>query len=468
MIPLKSVLLLLILLFFSEKANTQEIFDAVRNNNLNKIKELVESDSSLAYVKNAANNTPLHIAANRNYTDIIKYLIGKGANPSPMNTNGDTPLHFSVDRGFTQSVELLLLNNADPAIQNKDGDTPLHLAVYNGFTKIVELLLARCSGINVRNFLGQTAYNIAEKGEQDTILHMLSNSKADIAPQAFPELKTKYFGQTEPGMNPEIFAGGIVSTHSGVYANIVFSPDFKEVSWTLNESNEFQNHGGIITSGFINGKWTAPTEVRFLDKGYAHRCPYFSADGKKLYFQGYKEGSATWDQMEKFYFVEKTSNGWSDPVLLDAVFNKYSVHWQFSFDRQNNLYFGGDLRSKENSGGIYYSKFDNGKYLEPVLIFKNTVMSEAVFGPAISPDGGFILFARIHPRGSTNPRIFSIYISFKNKDNSWTEPKDLGEKLNMDGNQPRITPDGKYIFFTGNEGLSYWISAKIIEGLKPN
>ncbi len=101
------------------------------------------------------------------------------------------------------------------------------------------------------------------------------------------------------------------------------------------------------------------------------------------------------------------------------------------------------------------------------MIFKNTVLSDAVFGPAISPDGSYILFARIHPRGSTNPRIFSIYISFKNIDNSWTEPRDLGERLKMDGNQPRISPDGKYIFFIGNDGLSYWVSAKIIEELRP-
>jgi len=83
-------------------------------------------------------------------------------------------------------------------------------------------------------------------------------------------------------------------------------------------------------------------------------------------------------------------------------------------------------------------------------------------------ENGYILFARIHPRGSTNLRIFSIYISFKNKDNSWTEPKELGEKLNMDGNQSRISPDGKYFFFVGNDGMSYWVSAKIIEELRPN
>jgi hypothetical protein len=36
----------------------------------------------------------------------------------------------------------------------------------------------------------------------------------------------------------------------------------------------------------------------------------------------------------------------------------------------------------------------------------------------------------------------------------------------MDGNQPRISPYGKYIFYVGNDGMSYWVDAKIIEELK--
>ena len=50
----------------------------------------------------------------------------------------------------------------------------------------------------------------------------------------------------------------------------------------------------------------------------------------------------------------------------------------------------------------------------------------------------------------------------QNKKNEWSEPLELGEKLNMDGNQPRVSPDGEFIFFVGNNVLSYWVSAKII------
>jgi len=143
------------------------------------------------------------------------------------------------------------------------------------------------------------------------------------------------------------------------------------------------------------------------------------------------------------------------------------MHWQFSLDHENNLYFGGDLRGVESTGGIYCSRFVHGKYQKPELIFSNQNYGEAVFGPAISPRNEFLIFARVHPRGSANPRIFSIYISFLKENGGWTEPRELGEKLNRDGNQPRISPDGKYIFFVGSDSQAYWMDAKIIKDLKP-
>jgi len=282
-----------------------------------------------------------------------------------------------------------------------------------------------------------------------------------------PKLQDLYFGQKPPGTTPEIFAPDIVSTANRVYANVTFNSDLNETCWTLNTADTNVYNGGIMISRLEKGEWTAPEEISFLGKEYSHRSPYFGINGKRLYFQGYLRKNQGWDQMEKFYYVERTTEGWSAPVLLDTVLNKYAVHWQFSLDRENNIFFGGDYRGKEGTGGIYLAKYTDGKYLEPVLIFSNKEYDEAVFAPAISPKGDYIIFARIHSRESDNPRIFSIYISFRKADNGWSTPEDLGEILNMDGNQPRISPDGKYIFFIGNDGMSYWVSATIIEKFRP-
>lgn len=291
------------------------------------------------------------------------------------------------------------------------------------------------------------------------ILAPIVNAQQDDS----PVLTGLYLGQERPGMTPEVFAPGIVSSENLVYANVTFMPNFSEACWTPNTGDTIKYQGGLIISKFQRGQWTKPAEVRFLNEDCSHRSPFYSYDGNRLFFQGYLRNNQGWDQQEKFYFVEKTPQGWSEPHLLDTILNKYAVHWQFSLDKHDNLYFGGDLRGVPNTGGIYFAKFSNGEYQEPQLIFSNEKYGEAVFGPAISPQSDYIIFARIHPRGSTNPHIFSIYISFHKGDNDWSEPQELGKKFEMDSNQPRISPDGKYVFFVSNDSKAYWVDARVIE-----
>ena len=375
--------------------------------------------------------------------------------------------HIAAKSGNLQSLQSWL--KANPDFLNKktnDGNTALYLAVYGKHLDLVKYLVSAGADLNIRNTMGQSAYNLAESCKFESIKDFLLSKKADKSPQEFPLLESEYLGQKEPGLKPELFAEGIVSTHRNVYGNIVFSPDFKEACWTPNDGSMIHWHGGIITSKYMNGTWTAPKEISYLDDSYSHRSPFYSYDGKRLYFQGHLKDNQGFDQIEKFYCVSKTKEGWSEPTLLDPIFEIYSMHWQFSLDNNDNLYFGGKLRGKENSAGIYFSQKENGKYRKPELIFESQKLKDFVIGPAISPNGNYILFIRVHPRGYPSPRIFSMYVSFKNKDDSWTEPYDLGDILKMDANQPRISPDGKYIFFISN-GQTFWVDAKIIEELKP-
>ena len=65
-------------------------------------------------------------------------------------------------------------------------------------------------------------------------------------------------------------------------------------------------------------------------------------------------------------------------------------------------------------------------------------------------------------------------ISFKNTDNSWTEPVNMGPDINSTTEDvaPYVSPDGNYLFFfTSRQGDNdynpYWVSTQIIEDLKP-
>ena len=66
-----------------------------------------------------------------------------------------------------------------------------------------------------------------------------------------------------------------------------------------------------------------------------------------------------------------------------------------------------------------------------------------------------------------------IFLSVsEKKDNSWSKPVNLGKEINSEAREiyPRISPDGKYIFFSSNRSGNwdiYWADAKILEKLRP-
>ncbi len=64
-----------------------------------------------------------------------------------------------------------------------------------------------------------------------------------------------------------------------------------------------------------------------------------------------------------------------------------------------------------------------------------------------------------------------LYISFRKKDRTWTEPVSMGSKINSASAErfAKVSPDGKYLFFgrnTGNGFDIYWIGSGIIHKLK--
>eukprot|EP01099_Mayorella_cantabrigiensis_P005712 TRINITY_DN4633_c0_g1_i2.p1 TRINITY_DN4633_c0_g1~~TRINITY_DN4633_c0_g1_i2.p1 ORF type:complete len:248 (-),score=67.39 TRINITY_DN4633_c0_g1_i2:209-952(-) len=105
--------------------------------------------------------TPLHIAADRGYVDIVGLLLRKGAEPSVHNWSG-TPLHYAVENGHYKVIDLLLKNGADLSATDNKGDTGLHRAARFGYYDIFQLLLKRGAGalLSVPNKMGETPWSL--------------------------------------------------------------------------------------------------------------------------------------------------------------------------------------------------------------------------------------------------------------------------------------------------------------------
>jgi len=59
---------------------------------------------------------------------IISLLLSKGADPRNTDNKGNTPLHLAAQSNFTNSLKLLLKNGANPKATNKHNRSPLELA----------------------------------------------------------------------------------------------------------------------------------------------------------------------------------------------------------------------------------------------------------------------------------------------------------------------------------------------------
>ena len=157
---------------------------------------------------------------------------------------------------------------------------------------------------------------------------------------------------------------------------------------------------------------------------------------------------------EKIWVMERENDNWSEPKPLLPVINSLKIHWQFSVDRKGNLYFGvwkvDPLIGSTTDFNIYYSKYENREYGKPEKLgpeINNSQFNQ--YSPFVAPDGSYLIFTR-QSKISEPQLILSIFISFREKDGSWSEAREIDEIIRMDNHdiaQPCVTPDGKYLVF---------------------
>ena len=137
----KSIMVITLLLLCTGISRGQEIFDAVRNNDLTKVKELIEKDKTVIGIKDKSGNTPLHNASVSGYVPIVKLLLVNGADINAENLRMNTPLLESIQNGKDSVSMLLLEEGADINRKTLNSNTPLHLAALYNRTTIAELLI---------------------------------------------------------------------------------------------------------------------------------------------------------------------------------------------------------------------------------------------------------------------------------------------------------------------------------------
>jgi len=139
------------------KNKQQEFFNAIKNNNIELVKSLLQQDLTL-YQQDEEGMTPLYLAVEKNHIEMVKLLLNK-FDPNITNRDGfTTPLYEASEINKIEIVKLLLKENVkisevearklmfagvNSALESENEITPLLVASGHGSIDTVKVLLHR-------------------------------------------------------------------------------------------------------------------------------------------------------------------------------------------------------------------------------------------------------------------------------------------------------------------------------------
>ncbi|KAJ3692221.1 hypothetical protein LUZ60_012571 [Juncus effusus] len=128
----------------------ETVHDLARTGDLQGLQHALGQDNSLLNSRNPVLcQTPIHVAAGYNRSEIVKFLLEwKGSEMiqlETINMYGETPLHMATKNSSFESAKLLVEHGASLDAKANNGMSPLHLAVWDaiiaGDCRTVEMLL---------------------------------------------------------------------------------------------------------------------------------------------------------------------------------------------------------------------------------------------------------------------------------------------------------------------------------------
>jgi Tol biopolymer transport system component len=247
------------------------------------------------------------------------------------------------------------------------------------------------------------------------------------------------------------------------HSSVAISPDGEELYWSSAAKSGVSK---IWFTKVERERWTQPEVVSFCkEDADEYDNPFVSPDGRKLFFTTTRPGAVS-QKKETIWYADRAPARWSDPKPISPKVNELPVHWSISVSDAGTLYFpfqDTSGRFPGGLGGIYSSRLVNGEYAEPMSLGPaiNTPATETC--PHIAPDESYMVFTRFD---ETNPNNTGVFISYRDQSGRWL-PAVMAEGGSRErgGLSPRISPDGKYLFYV-SAGM-WWMPAGFIEALRP-
>lgn len=187
--------------------DTPALLWAIKVGDLELVKTLVDGGakctdkSGVIWNNGATYGSPVVAAAGYNKLDIVKYFIESCKVPvddqeydfSTKKNNGWTPLGASANEGNTQVMSYLISKGANINVVQGSGKlTPLHEASMNGKVGAAELLLKKNANTNLKTAANKDAYDLAKSSAMKELLKKHGMGKAKYRDD-FNSYSSSYF-----------------------------------------------------------------------------------------------------------------------------------------------------------------------------------------------------------------------------------------------------------------------------------
>jgi hypothetical protein len=275
-----------------------------------------------------------------------------------------------------------------------------------------------------------------------------------IAQTSFWDSRNAYLGQALPGDTPKIFAPGLLAGKGEFSANrTAISADGKEIYYCTNKTWANDNDLRVKYFKYDGKKWIGPIILnKYLE------AAALSPDNKTLYF-------TSDDTANVVFRSTRTKTGWGPTT---RYLERNYVMYDFMPSNSGTKYVA-------SNGTWHQMRFSVMPASDADTTVKDlgTPLNSPGFNGDffIAPDESYIIIST----KETKHYECELYISFRKKNKTWTNPQSLGPLIN-DGTAHRygqyVSPDGRYLFYTRGESPKdcaiYWVRFdRLLKQLKP-
>jgi hypothetical protein len=207
------------------------------------------------------------------------------------------------------------------------------------------------------------------------------------------------------------------------------SSDGEEAFFTLQSPNSEISQLASIRKE--NNAWLAPELLPFCDS-YRYLEPFLSVNGNRLFFVSDRPLKGGTDQKKDFdiWYVDRNSSQdpWSEPKNVGSPINSDFDEFYPSVSENNNLYFTMDAPNGLGKDDIYFSKWEAGQYLTPILLDENINSSGYEFNAFISKKEDFLLYTKYNEEGGQGSG--DLYMAKKDTSGKWQKSTNIGVPIN--------------------------------------